>query len=64
MFLTVTLIAPLIGLTLELHFSVGRYTGLRLPFRGITEYLHGLVSYECPIIAGVRVLIVYSTYVQ
>ena len=52
------------GLTLEPHFSVAGYGGPRLPFRGITEYLCGLVSvYERPIIAGVRVLIVYSTIV-
>ena len=49
------------GFTLELHFSVAGYGGLRLPFRGKTEYLRGLVSvYERPIIAGVRVLIVCS----
>ena len=47
---------------LELHFSVAGYGGLRLPFRGITEYLRGLVSvYERPIMAGVRILIVSST---
>ena len=34
--------------------NVVGYGGLRLPFRGITEYLGGLVSmYERPIIAGV-----------
>ena len=49
-------------MTLELHFSVAGYGGLRLPFRGITEYLRGLVSvYERPIIAGIRALIVSST---
>ena len=50
------------GLTLELHFLVTRYGGLCLPFRGITRYLHGLVSlYECPIIAGRQVWMAYST---
>ena len=34
--------------------NVAGYGGLRLPFRGITDYLGGLVSmYERPIIAGV-----------
>jgi len=52
-------------LTLELHFLVARYGGLRLPFRGITGYLHGLVSVnERPIIAGGRVWMAYSTELQ
>ena len=47
---------------LELHFSVARYGRLRLPFRGITGYLDGLVSvYEHPIIAGGRVWMAYSS---
>ena len=50
------------GLMLELHFSVASNGGLRLPFRGITGYLHGLVSvYERPIIAGGQVWMAYST---
>ena len=45
-------------LMLKLQISVTRYGGLRLPFCGITEYLHGLVSmYEHPIVATVQVLI-------
>ena len=53
------------GLTIELHFSVAGYGGLHLPFSGITQYLRGLVSvYERPIIAGVRILIVSSTYAK
>ena len=47
---------------LELHFSVAGYGGLRLPFRGITGYLHGSVSvYKCQIIASGRVWMAYST---
>ena len=50
------------GLTLEVHFSVIGKGGLRLPFHGITGYLHGLVSvYERPIIAGGRVWMIYSS---
>ena len=50
------------GLTLELHFLVTGYGGLRLPFHDITQYLCGLVTvYERPIIAGVHLLMVYST---
>ena len=53
------------GLTLELHFSVAGCGRFRLPFRGTTEYMRGLVSvYECPIIAGVRVLIVSSRLIS
>ena len=49
---------------LELHLSVAGYGGLSLPFRGITGYLHGLVSvYERPIIAGGRVLMAYSIHI-
>ena len=49
-------------MTLELHLSVTGNGGLRLPFRGITGYLHGLVSvYERPIIAGGRVWMIYSS---
>ena len=49
-------------LTIELHFSVAGYGGLKLPFNGITQYLRGLVSmYERLIITGVRILIVSTT---
>ena len=49
-------------MTLELHFSVTGNGGLRLPFHGITGYLHGLVSvYERPIIAGGRVWMAYNS---
>ena len=42
-------------LTLELHFFVAGYSGLRLPFRGIAEYLCSLVSvYNCLIITGIH----------
>ena len=48
------------GLTLELHFSVAGYGGHRLPFHGITVYLHGLVSvFKRPIVAGSRVWTVH-----
>ena len=51
------------GLTIELHFSVAGYGGLHLPFSGTTQYLRSLVSvYERPIIAGVWIWIVSSTY--
>ena len=55
---------PVNKATVELHFSVAGYGGLCLPFSGITEYLRGLVPvYECLIyIAGVRLLMVYSTW--
>ena len=44
-------ISPIAQATLELHFSVARYGGLRLSFHDITEYLRGLVSlYDRPII--------------
>ena len=46
---------------IKLRFSVTGYGGLHLPFSGITQYLHSLVSvYERTIIAGVRMLIVSS----
>ena len=48
-------------MNIQLHSSVAGYSGLRLPFRGITGYLHGLDSvYERPIIAGGRVWMAYS----
>ena len=51
------------GIDARAPLSAAGYSGLCLPFRGITEYLYGLLSvYEHPIIAGVRVLIIYSTY--
>ena len=61
-------VVPEIQLFFRLHTGLvtGKYMnqergGLRLLFRGITEYLRGLVSvYERPIIAGVRILIVSS----
>ena len=60
MFWTVTLIVPSASGD-ELHFFSRQIQWI--PFCGITEYLCGLVSvYECLIIAGVRVLIVYSTF--
>ena len=42
--------------------SIAGYGGLRLSFHGITQYLRSLVFvYERPIIAGVQLLMVYST---
>ena len=58
-------ISPIAQATLELHFSVTGYGGLRLSFRAITKYLRGLVSvYERPIIAGVQLVMVYSSYLR
>ena len=52
-----------VGIDAQVYFSVAGYGGLLL-FRGITGYLHGLVSvYERPIIAGGRVWMAYSTVV-
>ena len=49
----------------ELQFSVFRFSGLSLCFRGITDYLRGLIISPCVSvqllnIGGVRVPISYS----